>query len=98
MAPRCFVWGGGRRESLPPTQYNEAPNWVKVTVMQKTLIIAGVVIIVAGLCWPWLHKLPLGRLPGDILIRRPGLRFYFPITTMIVISVVISLIMWLFRK
>ncbi len=66
--------------------------------MQKTLIILGIVLLVAGLLWPWLGKLPLGRLPGDILIDRPGFKLYLPITTMIVVSVVISIIAWFFRK
>lgn len=66
--------------------------------MQKPLIIIGLVIIVIGLLWPWLGKIPLGRLPGDIVINRPNIRIYIPITTMIVISLVISLIMKLFRK
>jgi len=48
--------------------------------MQKILIIIGVVIIVIGLAWPVLVKLPLGRLPGDIIIDRPGLKVYIPIT------------------
>jgi len=55
-------------------------------------------MLVIGLLWPWLGKIPLGRLPGDIVIDRPGFRFYFPVTTMIVISLVLSLVMWLFRK
>jgi len=62
------------------------------------LIILGLVLLLAGLLWPWLVKLPLGRLPGDIVIERPGLKVYFPITTMIVISLVVSFILWLFRK
>lgn len=66
--------------------------------MQKTLIILGVVIIGIGVLWPWLGKIPLGRLPGDILINKPGFKVYIPITTMVVISVVISVIMWIFRK
>lgn len=66
--------------------------------MQKTLIVIGIVLILAGLLWPWLGKLPLGRLPGDIIIDKPGFRLYFPITTMIVISVLISVILWFFRK
>lgn len=66
--------------------------------MQKWLIVIGVVCIAIGLLWPWLAKLPLGRLPGDIVINRPGFSFYFPLTTMIVISLVISLLLWLFRK
>ena len=66
--------------------------------MQKFLIITGVVIIVAGVAWPWLSKLPIGRLPGDIIIDRPGMKVFFPITTMVVVSVLISLILWFLRK
>lgn len=66
--------------------------------MQRILVIAGVVLIVAGVLWPWLGKLPLGRLPGDIVIDRPGFKLFFPITTMILVSAVVSLILWLLRK
>ena len=66
--------------------------------MQKTLIVLGVVILLAGLLWPWLGKLPFGRLPGDIVIDKPGFKLFFPITSMLLVSGVISLIMWLFRK
>ena len=66
--------------------------------MQKTLVILGIAILVVGLLWPWIGKLPLGRLPGDILIDRPQLKIYIPITTMILVSVVISIILWLLRK
>lgn len=60
--------------------------------MQKLLITIGVILIAAGLLWPFLSKLGIGRLPGDIIIRRDGFSFYFPITTMIIISVVLTLI------
>ena len=66
--------------------------------MQKTLIVIGIAILLVGLLWPWLGKIPLGRLPGDIIINRPNLKIYIPITTMILISVVISVILWLLRK
>jgi hypothetical protein len=66
--------------------------------MARWLIILGVVLIVAGLLWPWLTKLGLGRLPGDIVIERDNFRAYIPITTSIVISVVISLILWLLNR
>ncbi|MDO9515128.1 MAG: DUF2905 domain-containing protein [Syntrophales bacterium] len=66
--------------------------------MQKYLIIIGVMLVIIGILWPWLGALPLGRLPGDIIINRPSVKVYFPITTMIVISLVISLIVWLFHK
>jgi hypothetical protein len=66
--------------------------------MQKVLIAIGVLLIAAGLLWPFLSRLPLGRLPGDIIIDRPGLKIFIPITTMILVSVVISLILRLFRR
>ena len=66
--------------------------------IRQLLISLGVLLIVVGVLWPWLQKLGLFRLPGDIVIERENFRFYFPITSMIIISLVISLILWLFRK
>jgi len=66
--------------------------------MARILITIGVVLVVLGLLWPWIGKLGLGRLPGDIVIERGNSRFYFPITTSILISIVLSIILWLFRK
>jgi hypothetical protein len=66
--------------------------------MARTLIILGVVLVLIGLAWPWLTKLGLFRLPGDIVIERGDYKFYFPITSMILISAVLSLLFWLFRK
>jgi uncharacterized protein HemY len=66
--------------------------------MRRLLIILGLAIVAIGLAWPWLAKLPIGRLPGDIVIDRPGMRVFFPLTTMIIASLVISLLLWLFRR
>ena len=66
--------------------------------MQRSLIVIGIGLIVAGLLWPWLARLPLGRLPGDLVIDRPDLKVYVPITTMILVSVLVSLLLWLFRR
>jgi len=66
--------------------------------MNKTIIYIGIFIIAIGLLWPLITKLPLGKLPGDIAIKKEGFQLYFPITTMILISLVISLILWLFKK
>lgn len=66
--------------------------------MQKTLIGIGALILLAGLAWPWLSRLPLGRLPGDIIIDRPGVKVWIPLTTMLVVSAVLSLIGWLMRR
>ena len=66
--------------------------------MQKALIIIGVLLILGGALWPWLVKLPIGRLPGDIIINKPGFKVYIPITTMVLISVIVSAILWWLRK
>jgi hypothetical protein len=66
--------------------------------MQRYFLIAGIVLLVIGLGWPWLSKLPFGRLPGDIHIVREGFSFHFPIVTCIVISVLVSLLFWIFRR
>lgn len=70
----------------------------RVTGMQKTIIIIGIVVVVIGLAWPWLSRLPLGRLPGDIIISRPNFKVYFPVTSMILLSIILSVIFWIFRK
>ena len=66
--------------------------------MARWLIILGVVLIVAGLLWPWLGRFGLGRLPGDVVIERENFRLYLPITTSILISIVLSLILWLLNR
>lgn len=66
--------------------------------MQRLLIILGAVLLVAGLLWPWLAKLPFGRLPGDIHIERENFSFHFPLMTSILVSLLITLILWLWRK
>jgi DUF2905 family protein len=66
--------------------------------MERALIIIGLVIVAAGVLWPWLSRLPLGRLPGDIRIESESGGFFFPIVTCLVISAVLSLLVWLFRK
>lgn len=65
---------------------------------QKILIIAGIILLVIGFTFPWLSKLPLGKLPGDIVVDKPNLKIYIPITTMIILSIIISFIFWLIKK
>lgn len=69
-----------------------------IVSMQKTLIIIGAALLIAGLFWPLLAKIGIGRLPGDILIRKDGFLFYFPVTTMIIASVIITALFKLFGK
>ncbi|BCX16502.1 MAG: hypothetical protein KatS3mg117_0184 [Geminicoccaceae bacterium] len=64
----------------------------------RFLVVLGVVLIVVGLTMPWLGKLGLGRLPGDIVIERENFSFYFPITTSILLSLLLSLIFWFFQR
>jgi hypothetical protein len=73
-------------------------NRAKVNAMARFLIIAGIVLLLIGLAWPWLSKLGLGRLPGDIVIRRENFSFYFPIVTSLIASIVLTLLFWLFRR
>jgi hypothetical protein len=95
--PCCFVqpWEKDRSISSPPirnlTDYQEYR-------MQRLLIVAGLVLVAAGLFWPWLSRLPFGRLPGDISIVRDNFSFYFPITTGLLISLVLTIVIWLFRR
>jgi hypothetical protein len=70
--------------------------------MRRLLIVIGLVLLLAGLFWPWLSQGAwwkwFGRLPGDIRIEREGFSFYFPIVTMVVISVVLSAVLWVVRR
>jgi Protein of unknown function (DUF2905) len=66
--------------------------------MSRTLIIIGLAIAAVGLLWPWVTRLGLGRLPGDIFIQRDGFTFYAPITTGILLSLVLSLALWLLSR
>lgn len=66
--------------------------------MNRPLIALGTVLIIAGVLWPWLKKVHLFHLPGDIVIDRPGFKFFIPITTMLIVSAVVSIWAWLMRR
>jgi hypothetical protein len=66
--------------------------------MSRALIIFGIVLIAIGVLWPVISKLGLGRLPGDVVIERDNLRLYVPIMTSLIVSVVLSLLLWLFNR
>lgn len=66
--------------------------------MQRTLIVLGLAIAAIGLAWPWLRRLPFGRLPGDIHIVREGFSLHFPLVTCLVVSVVVTLVLWWWRR
>ena len=66
--------------------------------ISRILIVAGVILVIAGLAWPLLTRLGLGRLPGDIMVERRNFRLYFPLASSLVVSVVLTLLFWLFRR
>lgn len=66
--------------------------------MQRFMIIAGVVLVALGLAWPWVSTFPFGRLPGDINIVREGFRFHFPLTSSVLLSLLVTILIWLFRR
>jgi hypothetical protein len=66
--------------------------------MTRLLIVFGLVLILLGLLWPLVAKLGLGRLPGDIVIERENFRFYLPLATSLLLSVVLSLVLWLLNR
>ena len=66
--------------------------------IRRVLIVLGLALLVGSLLWPFLTRLGLGRLPGDIVVERPNFRFYFPLATSILLSALLSLLFWLFRR
>lgn len=62
--------------------------------MARFLIVLGLVILVAGLLWPYLSQIGLGRLPGDLVIERRNVTIYFPLMTCLLLSVLFSLVLW----
>ena len=66
--------------------------------VQRFLIGLGLVLLVGGVLWPVLSRIGFGRLPGDIMFQRGGATFYFPLATSIIISIVLSVLIWLFNR
>jgi hypothetical protein len=66
--------------------------------LARVLVVAGIALVAAGLLLPLLSRVGLGRLPGDFSIRRPGFSLYFPLATSLLISLLLSLILWFFRR
>lgn len=66
--------------------------------ISQFLITIGIVLVLVGLLWPFLQKSGLGRLPGDIVVEKGNLRFYFPLTTSVIVSLFLTLLFWLFRR
>ena len=65
--------------------------------MNRLLLALGALLVVAGVLWPWLRKVPWFHLPGDIVIDRPGVKVFIPIATKVIVSVVLSVVAWLLK-
>ncbi|MEE9287366.1 MAG: DUF2905 domain-containing protein [Gammaproteobacteria bacterium] len=66
--------------------------------MSRLLISIGLALVLLGVMWPWLSKIGLGRLPGNIVIERENFRFYLPLTTGVIVSILVTALMWIMRK
>ena len=66
--------------------------------MARLLIVLGLALLVAGLLWPYLSEIGLGRLPGDIVIERRNVTLYFPLMTCLLLSVLLSLVFWVVNR
>jgi Protein of unknown function (DUF2905) len=66
--------------------------------MGRWLILFGILLVILGVAWPWIARLGLGRLPGDLHIEREGFSFYFPLTTSLIVSILLSLLLWFLRR
>ena len=66
--------------------------------MARVLIVLGLVILAAGLLWPYLSQLGLGRLPGDIVIERENITLYFPLATSLLVSLLLSVVLWVVNR
>ena len=66
--------------------------------MSRVLIVIGLVLVALGLLWPLLGRVGFGRLPGDIVVQREHFTFYFPLVTCLVVSVAVSLVLWLLDR
>jgi hypothetical protein len=66
--------------------------------MARFLIMLGLAILVIGVLWPYLARIGLGRLPGDIVVERDNVTFYFPIVTCLLLSLVFSVVLWAINR
>lgn len=66
--------------------------------VSRFLVTLGILLILAGIVWPFLQRMGIGRLPGDIVVEREGFRFYFPVVTSILLSLALTLILWFIKR
>ena len=92
----CSRRGDGPARSTDRTSLDRRRRLPEV--MNRVLIAIGALVVILGLGWSWFRHVPLFRLPGDIVIDRPGFKFFLPITTMLLLSALISLVAWVLRR
>ena len=66
--------------------------------ISRLLIGLGLIILLVGITWPWLSRLGLGQLPGDIVVERENFHFYFPLATSIIVSIILSAVLWILNR
>ena len=97
LHPPQFIAGTGPAGLHPPQFRNRRREIPVNSAIRSLLLAAGVVLILVAIAWPVLSKY-FGRLPGDVVVRRPGFTCVFPIVTCLVLSLLLSLLFWLFRR
>ena len=70
---------------------------VSGSTLRTVLLVAGIALVLTAIAWPLLSRY-VGRLPGDVVVRRPGFTFVFPIVTCLLLSLAVTLLLWLFRR
>lgn len=66
--------------------------------VSRFLVTLGILLVLAGIIWPFLQRMGIGRLPGDIVVEREGFRFYFPVVTSLLLSLLLTLILWFINR
>ncbi|TCU29058.1 DUF2905 family protein [Rhizobium azibense] len=89
----------GKKDAVSKLGYHPIDRiLIASCAMSRVLIIVGLAVVVVGILWPWLVRIGLGRLPGDILIERENFSIYIPITTGLLFSILLSVMLWLLGR
>jgi hypothetical protein len=81
-----------------PLNEEDEPAHLADRAMARFLIVLGLAILVIGLIWPYLSRIGLGRLPGDIVVERDNVTLYFPLMTCLLLSLLFSLVLWVVNR
>jgi hypothetical protein len=81
-----------------PLNDEDEPAHLSDRAMARFLIVLGLAILVIGLLWPYLSRIGLGRLPGDIVVEQDNVTLYFPLMTCLLLSLLFSLVLWVVNR